>query len=154
LLAALLFSLGLHVATSALIASAFVAAALPQPHAAHSQFSQVQNSPVQSGHLQPTQAHDLAVAAVFLAAQHECEAGVAPSDCSAEAPLQLQPLHVHTVQVQNSPLQSGQAHSMQPQLLDIAEFCDTAVKAQATPLVIEIAATMIDRSFMNKSFCG
>jgi hypothetical protein len=48
-------------------------ALLPHPQTAHSQVVQVQNSPLQSGHLQLSQAHDMhALAEVFLATQHEC----------------------------------------------------------------------------------
>jgi hypothetical protein len=48
-------------------------AVLPHLHATHSHVLQVQKSPLQSGHLQPSHAHGLeSLAEVFLAAQHEC----------------------------------------------------------------------------------
>lgn len=117
---------------------------MPQPQASHSQLSQVQNSPWQSGHAQPTQAQPSDALAVF-PAQHERTACFG-ADVAAR---QAQFLHSHFSHVQNSPLQSGQAHSTQPQQVDLAAFCSVAVNAQAaTPTVSASAAPIIDAIFM------
>jgi hypothetical protein len=128
---------------------------LLQPQSAHSQVSQVQNSPLQSGHSQPLQAHELAADAVaVLAAQHECPAAHAsfvPVDVASVA-LQPQPWHSQMSQVQNSPLQSEQAQSMQPQPPELAVLRAIAVNVQARP-IRPSTATMINSRFMVNSLC-
>jgi hypothetical protein len=84
------------------------------------QTTHVQNSPLQSGHWQPSQAHvsHAAFAAVLVVAEQPLVFATAAVLAAAASQAQLP--HVQTSHVQNRPLQSGHWQSAQPQQADLA----------------------------------
>lgn len=104
----------------------------PQPHFSHSQTSHVQDSPLQSLHWQASKWH--AFAQTSRAEQQPPRVASVVAACVVWQP---QSSHVHTSQVQDSPLQSGQLQFWQPQdllltdsLLAVANSVDASTSAK------------------------
>jgi hypothetical protein len=118
----------------------------------------VQNSPLQSGHVQPWQAHESDETAVLALAQHEC-LGVLFSSVALERQPQFS--HSHGSQVQNSPLQSGHLQSSQVQPWFASAFAAVELRAVAesvstkpTNTTANRPATRMEIRFMVESFRG
>ena len=90
-------------------------------------------------------ASDDCEATVFCAAQHEDRGAAVKRFVAARQP---QLSHSHGSQVQNSPLQSGHLHPIQPQPLGSAVLRAAAVNVQARPMMAAVAAMKMEARFM------
>jgi hypothetical protein len=117
-----------------------------QPQASHSQTSQEQVWPSQSGHLQSTQPQS--VWADLAAVRAQQAGGV---DASAAA-LQPQPVHSQVSQLQVVPSQSGQRQTSQPQLaaLDVGAACVWTASAYVKTSAATSSASN-EKRFIEKS---
>ena len=106
---------------------------LPQEQFSHSQTSQVQISPSQPGHEQAVEASSLVDSHLAFEQQDVSQHAVDVSALAASRHPQLP--HLHTSQVQNSPLQSGHAQSTQRQPDTLVVSCAVA-KLHAKPMTV------------------
>ena len=137
---------------------------LAQPHFTHSHGLHVQNSPLQLGHAQPSQAHESGnAAASFLAQQAPLvqQLGWASLFGALAAERQPQSSHPHGSHVQNSPLQSGHAQPSQAQpwpaaALESLELRALAVMVRAKPTktIANEVATRMRQRFMVEILSG